>query len=218
MIVAVVGGGSLIIGNIRVQRSILWRATSTRRWLSGSSESTTASITAWDARVSSWRRSRVRTAGSLCIDNSPMAASLPDGSRVRRESHARFCERLEVKSLRPTHPTIRRPAGSGPMCGRTGPRVGLRRRRRSITPRATDEANIPRSIWLPWSASCKPITIAASSRCSITPAFCFPMRGGLLGVADIEKTAREGRKGKPVFPIALEAARRLDAFRDRARH
>ena len=32
-----------------------------------------------------------------------MAASLPDGSRVRRESHARFCERLEVKSLRPTH-------------------------------------------------------------------------------------------------------------------
>ncbi|MFK4492329.1 hypothetical protein ABIA45_007407 [Bradyrhizobium sp. USDA 336] len=38
--------------------------------------------------------------------NSAMAASLPDGSRVRRESHARFCERLEVKSLRPTHPTV----------------------------------------------------------------------------------------------------------------
>lgn len=35
-----------------------------------------------------------------------MAASLPDGSRVRRESHAPFCERLEVKSLRPTHPTV----------------------------------------------------------------------------------------------------------------
>jgi len=49
----------------------------------------------------------VRTAGSLCIGNSAMAASLPDGSRVRRESHARFCERLEVKSLRPTLPTIR---------------------------------------------------------------------------------------------------------------
>jgi hypothetical protein len=31
----------------------------------------------------------VRTAGSLCIGNSAMAASLPDGSRVRRESHAR---------------------------------------------------------------------------------------------------------------------------------
>ena len=48
----------------------------------------------------------MRTAGSLCIGNSAMAASLPDGSRVRRESHARFCERLEVKSLRPTHPTV----------------------------------------------------------------------------------------------------------------
>jgi len=48
----------------------------------------------------------VRTAGSLCIGNSAMAASLPDGSRVRRESHARFCERLEVKSLRPTHPPL----------------------------------------------------------------------------------------------------------------
>ena len=32
-----------------------------------------------------------------------MAAYLPDGSRVRREPHARFCERPEVKSLRPTH-------------------------------------------------------------------------------------------------------------------
>jgi len=33
-----------------------------------------------------------------------MAVHLPDGSRVRREPHARFCERLEVKSLRPTLP------------------------------------------------------------------------------------------------------------------
>ena len=29
---------------------------------------------------------------------------LPDGSRVRRESHARFCERLAVQLRRPTHP------------------------------------------------------------------------------------------------------------------
>jgi RNA-directed DNA polymerase len=29
---------------------------------------------------------------------------LPDGSRVRRESHARFCERPVVKFHRPTHP------------------------------------------------------------------------------------------------------------------
>ena len=31
---------------------------------------------------------------------------LPDGSRVRRESHARFCERPVVKFHRPTHPHI----------------------------------------------------------------------------------------------------------------
>ena len=34
-------------------------------------------------------------------------ARLPDGSRVRREPHARFCERLGVKFPRPTHPAIR---------------------------------------------------------------------------------------------------------------
>jgi hypothetical protein len=31
---------------------------------------------------------------------------LPDGSRVRRESHARFCERPVVEFRRPTHPHI----------------------------------------------------------------------------------------------------------------
>src|ERR1700690_3941828 len=29
-----------------------------------------------------------------------------DGSRMSREVHVRFCERLEVKSLRPTHPYV----------------------------------------------------------------------------------------------------------------
>src|SRR4051795_1139104 len=32
---------------------------------------------------------------------------LDDGSRMSREVHVRFCERLEVKPLRPTHPYIR---------------------------------------------------------------------------------------------------------------
>src|SRR6478672_4853028 len=32
------------------------------------------------------------------------SACLPDGSRVRRESHARFCERPVVKFHRPTQP------------------------------------------------------------------------------------------------------------------
>src|ERR1700751_619094 len=47
----------------------------------------------------------------------------------------------------------------------------------------------------------------------ITPAFCFAhARRGFFELADIEKNAREGKKGKPVSPIALEAVRRLDAL------
>ncbi|MGY4473647.1 hypothetical protein ACVILL_001061 [Bradyrhizobium sp. USDA 3364] len=47
----------------------------------------------------------------------------------------------------------------------------------------------------------------------ITPAFCFAhARRGFFELADIEKNAREGSKGKPVSPIALEAVRRLDAL------
>ncbi|WP_276484344.1 IS66 family transposase [Bradyrhizobium zhanjiangense] len=46
----------------------------------------------------------------------------------------------------------------------------------------------------------------------ITPAFCLAhARRGFFELADVEKAAREG-KGKPVFPIALEAVRRLDAL------
>ena len=47
----------------------------------------------------------------------------------------------------------------------------------------------------------------------ITPAFCFAhARRGFFELADIEKNAREGKKGKPISPIALEAVRRLDAL------
>ncbi|KRP88614.1 hypothetical protein AOQ73_27785 [Bradyrhizobium pachyrhizi] len=47
----------------------------------------------------------------------------------------------------------------------------------------------------------------------ITPAFCFAhARRGFFELADIEKNAREGKKGKPVSPIALEAVRHLDAL------
>ncbi|MGY2812090.1 hypothetical protein ACVIHF_008820 [Bradyrhizobium sp. USDA 4506] len=39
----------------------------------------------------------------------------------------------------------------------------------------------------------------------ITPAFCFAHgRRGFLELADVEKNAREGKKGKPVSPIAPE--------------
>lgn len=47
----------------------------------------------------------------------------------------------------------------------------------------------------------------------ITPAFCFAhARRGFFELAEIEKTARDGQKGKPVSPIALEAVSRLDAL------
>ncbi len=47
----------------------------------------------------------------------------------------------------------------------------------------------------------------------ITPAFCFAhARRGFFELADIEKKARDGEKGKPVSPIALEAVLRLDAL------
>jgi hypothetical protein len=47
----------------------------------------------------------------------------------------------------------------------------------------------------------------------ITPAFCFAhARRGFFELADIEKTAWDGQKAKPVSPIALEAVRRLDAL------
>jgi transposase len=109
------------------------------------------------------------------------------------------------------------------MCGMTSPSVGLRRLRRSITPQATDEASIRRGIWPPSPASCRPIATVASSRCStrrrrrkaqpIAPAFCFAhARRGFFELADIEKNAREGKKGKPVSPIALEAVKRFDAL------
>lgn len=47
----------------------------------------------------------------------------------------------------------------------------------------------------------------------ITPAFCLAhARRGFFELADIEKNARDGKMGKPVSPIALEAVRRLDAL------
>src|SRR5262245_435055 len=53
----------------------------------------------------------LRTAGSLCAGSSALAARLPDGNRVRRESQARFCERLEVKAHLPAQ-ISRRPCSS----------------------------------------------------------------------------------------------------------
>jgi hypothetical protein len=62
------------------------------------------------------RRSRVRRSHArsnweqedfdACDRQAVWSACLPDGSRVRRESHARFCERPVVKFRRPTQPHI----------------------------------------------------------------------------------------------------------------
>src|SRR5258708_12418919 len=41
-----------------------------------------------------------------CDRRAVWSGCLPDGSRVRRESHARFCERPVVKFRRPTHPGL----------------------------------------------------------------------------------------------------------------
>ena len=47
----------------------------------------------------------------------------------------------------------------------------------------------------------------------ITPAFCMAhARRGFFELADIQKNARESKKGKPISPVALEAVRRLDAL------
>jgi len=74
-----------------------------------------------------------------------------------------------------------------------------------------------RGIWRGSPASCRPTVTIASSRCSkvlpITPAFCLAHAPwGFFELADIEKTARDGQKGKPVSPIALKAVRRVDAL------
>src|SRR5260370_38734138 len=55
----------------------------------------------WDDR-SNWKQEDL----DACDRQAVRSARLPDGSRVRRESHARFCERPVVKFRRPTHPHI----------------------------------------------------------------------------------------------------------------
>ena len=43
---------------------------------------------------------------SSCTGNHSERLRSPDGSGVNREVHAPFCERSEVKPLRPTHPSV----------------------------------------------------------------------------------------------------------------
>lgn len=152
----------------------------------------------------------MKTAGSLCIGNSAMAASLPDGSRVRRESHARFCERLEVKSLRPTHPKI-------PILAKgktdTGTYVrhlaGKVRQRRCFMPRTIGAANIRRGIFRTSPASFKLTPIAGSMLSSIRGARRRRPRLPFAGLTV------EGRSSN--WPISSRTGA-VDGRRRRSRH
>src|SRR6202165_3579543 len=103
------------------------------------------------------------------------------------------------------------PGGSGLMCGMTGLSPGLRHRRRSHPKKLRP----PSAVTL--KADCyngfEPLFDPLKKVLPITPAFCLAhARRGFFELADIEKNAREGQKGKPISPIALEAVRRLDAL------
>jgi transposase len=157
-----------------------------------------------------------------------MAASLPDGSRVRRESHARFCERLEVKSLRPTHPTVPilakgktvkghiwtyvrddRPFGS------RAPPAALyyaSRDRRHEHPvrHLRDFAGILQAdAYNGYNELYEP----SRSPGPITSALCWAhARRQFFELADIAANARRGKKAAAISPVALEAVRRIDVL------
>ena len=102
------------------------------------------------------RRLRAKTHGSSCIGNLAQVAGWLDGSRVRRESHARFWERPRVKAPRPTRPTVPVLAKGKTDTGRLWiyvrddePFGGAGPRPRSSTTRATGAASIRRrQAWL----------------------------------------------------------------------
>ena len=107
------------------------------------------------------------------------------------------------------------------MSAMTGPSPGLRRRRRSITPRATDEASIPRSIWPGSPASCKPTATTASSRCSTRGRrrcrsrrrFASPMRGGASSSwLTSRKRLGTARRASRSLRSRWRRSRRLDAL------
>src|SRR3954463_2827226 len=91
------------MGGTAPPRCIRCSATSTGPWWRGQCESTNALAVTRHGQVSSWRPYQGRTRVSSRTGGKERSARLPDGSCVRRESHAQFCERPGVKSPRPTH-------------------------------------------------------------------------------------------------------------------
>src|SRR6476620_10761257 len=159
-----------------------------------------------------------------------MAASLPDGSRVRRESHARFCERLEVKSLRPTHPNVPILAkgktikghiwtyvrDDRPFGGRAPPAAlyyASRDRRhehpvrhlRSFTGILQADAH----------NGYNELDDPARPQGPIISALCWAhARRQFFELANIATNARRGKNASAISPIALEADTRIDILFD----
>ena len=89
---ALYGAGSNITGDTRPRRCTLCSDTSTRRFWPGRGGSSSALLLTRSARVAFSKASQRTTQNSSCTGGSGGPARLPDGRRVRRESHARVCE------------------------------------------------------------------------------------------------------------------------------
>src|SRR4051812_32017587 len=97
------GAGWSIMAATARQHCIRCSATSTDHWWRGPCGNTNALQVTGRGRVSSSRRSRRRVRIYSHTGNGELSAGSPDGSCVRRESHAQFYERPGVQLLRPTH-------------------------------------------------------------------------------------------------------------------
>jgi hypothetical protein len=109
--------GLSIMGDTVPQRCIRCSAMSTGRWWHGPCGSTNALLVTGHGQASSSRPSQRRPRISSRTGGKKLSARSPDGSRVRRESHARFCERPEVDPGRSgDHPAapLSWPTASGP--------------------------------------------------------------------------------------------------------
>src|SRR4051794_24298320 len=97
------GAGWSIMAATARQHCIRCSATSTDHWWRGPCGNTNALQVTGRGRVSSSRRSRRRVRIYSHTGKGGLSAGSPDGSCVRRESHAQFYERPGVQFLRPTH-------------------------------------------------------------------------------------------------------------------
>ncbi|WP_244621014.1 IS66 family transposase, partial [Bradyrhizobium yuanmingense] len=152
----------------------------------------------------------------------------PDGSRVRRESHARFCERLEVKSLRPTHPTVPILAkgqtvkghiwtyvrDDRPFGGRAPPGAlyyaSCDRRQEHPTRHLQSFSGILQADAY---SGYNELYDASRAQGPITSALCWAhARRQFFELADIAANARRDKNAAAISPIALEAVKRIDAL------